>query len=123
MRNTIDFQYDRVNAVPHWKIQTRDHAIEWFEQYVVYLKQFDRKMDLVVVLDDFEIGPTIGVLWGEHRAKLHQQYTRFNYRVHSSNRVKLFVNTSGVRYDVATQEAATVEDAIEGILEARRRAA
>ncbi|MBV9947715.1 MAG: hypothetical protein JOZ69_12750 [Myxococcales bacterium] len=36
--------------------------------------------------------------------------------------MKLFVNTSGVRYDVATEEAATIEDAIEGIKEARRRA-
>ena len=127
MRNTIDFHHDTVNdiivAVPHWKIQTREHVVEWFDQYVAYLGKFDRKMDFVVVLDDFEIGPTIGVFWGEYRAKLHQLYTRFNYRVHSSNRVKLFVNTSGVRYDVATQEAATVEDAILGIMEARRRAA
>jgi beta-phosphoglucomutase-like phosphatase (HAD superfamily) len=32
------------------------------------------------------------------------------------------VNTSGARYNVATEEAATVEDAIEGILAARRAA-
>jgi beta-phosphoglucomutase-like phosphatase (HAD superfamily) len=33
--------------------------------------------------------------------------------------VKLYVHTSGARYNVATQEAATVEDAIEGIKAAR----
>ncbi|HEY5375248.1 MAG TPA: hypothetical protein VIK01_16325 [Polyangiaceae bacterium] len=57
--------------------------------------------------------------WGLARAKIHQQFTRFNYRVHATNRVKLFVNTSGARYNVATEEAATIEDAIEGILAAR----
>jgi hypothetical protein len=79
-------------------------------------------MDMVIVLDHFEIKPAIAVAWGVARAKIHQQSTRFTYRVHASNRVRLFVNTSGVRYDVATQEAATVADAIEGILAARRAA-
>lgn len=126
MRNTIDFRYDAENdivvAVPHWDIQTREDVLVWYGQYDTYMKQFGRKMDFVVVLDDFTIGPSIGVIWGEYRAKLHQLYTRFSYRVHSANRVKLFVNTSGVRYNVATEEAATVLDAIEGIKESRRRA-
>jgi len=36
--------------------------------------------------------------------------------------VKLFTKTSGVRFNAATSEAATVEAAIEGILEARKKA-
>lgn len=124
MSGKIDFRYDSDNdiviAVPHWKIETPEDVVEWFGQYERYMTKFNRKMDFVVVLDDFEIGPKIGVLWGEYRAKVHQLYTRFSYRVHSSNRVKLFVNTSGVRYNVATEEAATVEDAIEGIKAARQ---
>jgi beta-phosphoglucomutase-like phosphatase (HAD superfamily) len=47
---------------------------------------------------------------------------RFTWRVNSNNRVLLFVNTSGVRYKVATEEAATIEDALEGIKAARRAA-
>jgi hypothetical protein len=62
------------------------------------------------------------VAWGVARAKVHQNFTRFYYRVHPTSRVRLFVNTSGARYDVATEEAATIADAIEGILAARRAA-
>jgi hypothetical protein len=123
---TIDFRYDEAHdlivATPHWNIETKEDVLLWFRQYEAYMHAFDRKMDFVVVLDDFTIGPAIGPFWGEYRAKVHQTYTRFNYRVHSNNRVKLFVNTSGARYSVSTEEAATVEDAIEAILAARERA-
>lgn len=126
MKGTIKFNYDRDNdvivATPHWKLETEADVKAWFDQYVVYMKRFDRKMDFVVILDDFEIKPSIGPLFGEYRAKIHQQFTRHNFRVHSSKSVKLFVNTSGVRYNVATSEAATLEDAIEGIKAARREA-
>jgi hypothetical protein len=124
-KGTIDFRYDAshdiIVATPHWRIETTDDVLTWFGQYEAYMRGFPRKMDFIVVLDDFEIGPSIGPFWGEYRAKVHQLFTRFNYRVHSNSRVKLFVNTSGVRYNVSTEEAATVEDAIEAIEEARKR--
>jgi hypothetical protein len=123
VKGRIQFRYDIANdvviAVPRWKIETPEDVLEWFRQYEAYMTTFRRKMDMIVVLDHFEIAPAIGVLWGEYRGRLHQSFTRYSYRVHSNNRVKLYVNTSGVRYNVATQEAATVEDAIEGIKAAR----
>jgi hypothetical protein len=126
MKGTIRFRYDSENdvviATPHWNIETKEDVLVWFGQYESYIKRFARKMDVIIVLDDFKIGPTIGVVWGEYRASLHRQFTRFTYRVNSDNRVKLFVNTSGVRYNVATEEAATIEDGLEGIKAARRAA-
>jgi hypothetical protein len=77
-------------------------------------------MDMIVVLDDFAIAPGVGVVWGEERSRLHQTLTRFTFRVNANDRVRLFVNTSGVRYDVSTEQAASVTDAIDGIREARR---
>jgi len=126
MTGKIEFRYDGtediVIATPHWKIETQADVFEWYNQYAVYLKRFDHKMDCIVVLDDFAIEPSIGSLWGEYRAKLLKELVRFNYRVHSNPRVQLFVNTSGVRHDVARDEAATVEEAIEAIKAARRAA-
>jgi hypothetical protein len=123
VKGRIQFRYDRDNdvvvAVPQWKIETFEDVLEWFRQYEAYMTPFRRKMDMIVVLDDFEIAPSVGVLWGEYRGRVHQQFTRHSYRVHSNNRVKLLVNASRARYNVATQEAATVEDAIEGIKAAR----
>ncbi len=125
MPGTIDFRHDRehdiIIATPHWKIETEADVETWFGQYVSYLKAFGRKMDFVVLLDDFEVTPAIGSKWGEWRARLHKEFTRFNIRVHAKRTVKLFVNTSGARFNVATSEAASVEDAIEAILEMRRR--
>ena len=123
VKGRIDFQYDRENDViiarPHWTIETDKDVRDWYDQYAAYMKPFGRKMDFVVVLDAFEIKTAVGVLWGEARARMHHEFTRFNYRVHSNRRVQMFVNTSGVRYNVATEEAATVEDAIEGIKASR----
>jgi hypothetical protein len=125
-KGTIEFQHDRANdliiAIPRWTIETDADVAQWYQQYASYMQSFARKMDMVIVLDHFEIKGTIGVAWGVARAKIHQTFTRFNYRVHASHRFRLYVNTSGVRYDVATQEAATIEDAIDGILAARRAA-
>ncbi len=124
MPGKIDFRYDKesdvVIATPHWKLVTQDDVLEWYRRYDAYLKRFKRKMDFVAVLDDFEIGPAIGVFWGEYRAKLHQQYLRIAYVVNSNSRVRLYRNTSGVKYDVVMCDAASVEDAILGIKESRR---
>jgi hypothetical protein len=126
MAGTIDFQYDRerdlVIATPHWKIVTENDVTTWLAQYASYMKSFGRKMDLVVVLDDFEVTPVIGSKWGESRATLHKEYLRYSIRVHSRRDVKLFVNTSGARFNIATEEAASVDDAVDAILEMRRRA-
>jgi hypothetical protein len=77
-------------------------------------------MDCVMVLDDFHIEPTIASKWGEFRAKLIKELTRFSFRVHADQTVKIFVRTSGMRFNAATNEAETVDDAIAGILAARQ---
>jgi hypothetical protein len=123
VKGKIQFRYDTANdivvAVPRWKIETPEDVLEWFRQYEAYMLFFRRKMDMIVVLDHFEIAPAIGVLWGEYRRRLHETFTRHSYRVHSNNRVRLYVNTSGARYNTATLEAASVDDAIAGIKAAR----
>jgi len=124
MPGTMKFSYDVVNDVviglPNWKVESKEDVMEWTRQWDVYMGRFNKKMDVVVVLDNFEVATSVGPLWGEARAQVHQKYIRHNFRVHSNARVRLFVNTSGVRYDVSTLEAASIEDAIEGIKEARR---
>ena len=126
MTGRIDFRYDAANdviiATPHWKIESEADVIAWYEQYCAFMKKFGRKVDTVVVSDGLTVSPTVGAKWGEYRAKIHKQFVGYNYRVHCNSQVRLFVNTSGVRYDIGREEAATVEDAIEGIQEQRRRA-
>ncbi|MBV9947714.1 MAG: hypothetical protein JOZ69_12745 [Myxococcales bacterium] len=77
MKGRIDFRYDGVNdiviATPHWNIETQEDVVTWFGQYEAYMRQFNRRLDFIVVLDDFRIGAGIGPFWGEYRAKVHQQ--------------------------------------------------
>jgi hypothetical protein len=126
MFGRIDFQYDEehdiVIATPHWKVETEADLVEWYDQYARYFRRFDRKMDVILVLDDFTIAPGIGALWGECRARVHKAFIRLSYRVHSDKRVRLFVNTSGVRFDVGRDEAGSVEEAIALIVAARQGA-
>jgi len=125
MPGTVKFHFDSVNdvvvGIPHWKIETREDVAEWYRQYETYFTGFKRKMDVVVVLDDFTVATAIGPYWGEFRARVHQNFIRHNFRVHSNSKVQLYVNTSGARYNVSTLEAASVEDAIEGIKAARKQ--
>ncbi len=127
MKGTVQFRYDAVNdvviATVRWRIETEEELQAWYGLWCTYMQQFGRKMDCILVVDELSLGPKIGARWGEYRAKVHKQFVRYNYRVHPSSQVKLFVNTSSVRYDISREEAATVEDAIEGIKAQRRLAA
>jgi len=120
---TIQFDYDGRNdivvATPRWHIRTRGDCEVWYQQWVDYLATFGRRVDCVMVLDDFHVEPEIAAVWGEYRARINNQYTRFSYRVHSDWAVRLFAATSGVRYNAPSDAAPSVEAAVEAILRAR----
>jgi hypothetical protein len=126
MPGTIDFKYDDTNdiviAVPKWMIASKEDCEVWYGQWVARLSKYGRKVDCVVVLDAFHVDARIASVWGEYRAKLNTNYFRHSFRVHADPTVKLFIQTSGVRFNAATGEAPTVEDAIAGILAARKKA-
>ena len=126
MPGTIEFTYDAakdiVIAVPKWDIETKEDCEVWYAQWEAHMSKYGRKLDCVVVLDDFHIGPRIASAWGEYRAKLNNTHFRHSFRVHADPTVKLFIQTSGVRFNAASGEAATVDGAIEGILDARKQA-
>ena len=126
MPGKIGFTYDAANdivvAVPKWTIESKEDCEVWFGEWAAYLSKFGRKVDCVVVLNDFHIDARIAGQWGEYRARLNNQYFRHSYRVDADSTVKLFIKTSGIRFNAATGEAASVEDAIAGVLDARKKA-
>jgi hypothetical protein len=123
VRGTIDFVHDAsddlVIATPRWTISTREDCEFWYQQWVSYLSKFGRKVDCIMVLDDFHVDGAIASTWGEYRARINNEHIRYSYRVNSDWMVRTFVLTSGLRYNAATGEAESVEAAIEGI-KARR---
>ena len=112
MLGTIDFTYDQANdvviAVPKWTISSREDCEAWFHQWEAYLLKYGRKVDCVVVLDAFHIDASIASVWGEYRAKLNNNYFRHSFRVHADPTVRLFVQTSGVRFNAASSEALAI---------------
>ena len=126
MKGQIRFKYDPqediVIATPEWTIKTEEDCEVWRRQWVDYLEPYGRKMDCVMVLDDFHVAADVAALWGKLRADINKKYIRHSFRVHSEMPVRTFVLTSGIRFDAASAEAASVEAAIEGIRDARRRA-
>jgi hypothetical protein len=125
MPGTITFTHDAVNdivvAVPKWTLATEQDCQDWFKEWAAHLSRYGRKVDCIVVLDDFRVDARIASQWGEYRAKLNNAYFRHSFRVHADRTVKLFIQTSGIRFNAATGEASTIEDAVEGILDARRK--
>ena len=125
MPGKIDFTYDKVNdivvATPRWRIVTEQDCNVWLDEWAGHLSTYGRKVDCVVVLNDFHVDAGIASHWGEYRARLNKTYFRHSYRVNADRTVKLFIQTSGVRFDAATGEAPTVGDAIAGILDARTK--
>jgi hypothetical protein len=125
MPGKIHFKYDAANdiviATPRWRIVTAQDCDTWLNEWAAHLSTYGRKVDCVVVLDEFHVDARIASEWGEYRARLNNTYFRHSYRVHADQTVKLFIHTSGVRFNAATGEAPTVEDAIAGILAERSR--
>jgi hypothetical protein len=122
IRFEYDAEHDLVIATPFWTIVTEEDCRLWHRQWVSYLEPHGRKLDCIMVLDEFRVAPEIAPVWGRYRAEINRKYIRFSFRVHSDLRVRTFILTSGIRYDAASAEAASVEAGVEGILDARRKA-
>jgi hypothetical protein len=125
MPGKIEFTYDAANdiviAAPKWTLKSQQDCEAWFAEWEAYLSKYKGKVDCVVVLDDFHVDPQIASEWGEYRARLNNTFFRHSFRVNADPTVKLFIKTSGVRFNAATGEAPTVQGAIEGILDARSK--
>jgi hypothetical protein len=126
MAGTIDFTFDAeadvVVARPRWTITSALECEVWFRQWTDYLAPFGRKVDCIIVLDDFYVDQAVAGLWGEYRARLTNEYHRFSCRVRSNWSVRTYVLASGARFGAAVGEAESVEAALESIGKARRQA-
>lgn len=126
MRGHIEFAYDSSNdvviATPHWSIETETDCKLWLDQYQLGLAKLGkRKVDMVMVLDDFSITPSIAPVWGRYRATMVNDHVRFSVRVNATRRVMIASHTSSVLHQTAAaEEANSLAEAIEKI--ARQRA-
>jgi hypothetical protein len=124
MHGTIRFRHDVANdihfAYPKWYVETEEDCRVWAAQYEKYFSQFARKVDAIMVLDEFRIGPGIGSIWGKYRAECVARYTRYSVRINADARVSTFNATSAVLYRIGSREAPDVESAIALIRELRR---
>lgn len=125
MAGTIDFKHDEVNDIlvvtPHWRIESKEDCETWYNQWVENCTKFNRKMDCIMILSDFYVKASYSVEWGQYRVKALQNFTRFSYRVNQDLITGIFVKTSGARFNASTNEASTLEAAIEAILEERKK--
>jgi len=48
-------------------------AAPWHAQFEAFFSRLGRKVDVVIVLDDFRIGPKIGSVWGKYRSDWIQE--------------------------------------------------
>lgn len=126
MKGTIDFKYDEENdvviAIPHWKIETKEDCEIWYNQWVEYITSFKRKMDAIMILNDFYVKASYSVEWGQYRTKILKEYTRFSYRINPDLATGIFIKTSGARYNASTKEASSLEAAINAIQNDRKEA-
>jgi hypothetical protein len=125
MQGTVRFHYDATNdihfAYPNWYIETEEDCRVWAGQFIAYLSPFDHKVDMVMVLDDFRLGPKIGTTWGKYRSAWVSKYTRYSVRVHANSRVSTFNATSAAIHGGGHEEARDVETAVEHIRTRRKQ--
>ncbi len=126
MKGIIDFQHDEADdiviATPHWRIETLEDVKVWENQWVDYMTKFNRKMDTVMILNDFYVKAGVSVEWGQSRAKVVGTYTRYSYRINPDLSTGIFIKTSGSRYNVSTGEANSLQAAKDAIFEDRKKA-
>ena len=125
MKGSVRFHHDEENdiyfAYPKWYVETEDDCRVWHSQFEAYFSRFERKVDVIIVLDDFKIGPKIGTIWGKYRADWINRFTRHSVRVRGDARASTFTATSAAKYGGGYEEASTVDAAIAQI-KARRLA-
>lgn len=125
MTGTMEFNYDEAHDIvivtPHWRIETKEDCETWYNQWVDYAIQFGRKMDAIMVLNDFYVKAGVSVEWGQYRVKILKEHTRYTYRVSPELTTGIFIKTSGIRYNASTNEANSVEAAIQAILSDREK--
>lgn len=123
---TVQFQYDAENdvviAIPNWKIETQEDCDVWFKQYTDYLTSFGRKVDMIFVLDDFAVTSQIIHVWGEYRTNLVKNHIQFSYRIHLNALIKIIIKSGSLKYNAASQDADSIEGAIDGIKASRAKA-
>jgi hypothetical protein len=116
MPGTIQVRHDEANDIyvvqPKWLIETEDDCRAWLKQYETYFSKLGKKVDVVLVLDDFHIGAKIGPVWGKYRAEVSTRFMRYSVRVHADARVSTFNATSAALYSASFEEAPNVESAI-----------
>lgn len=121
---SIRFEHDEAHDVyivyPKWTVESDTDCEVWLQQYVDFFGPLGRKVDAIIVLDDFKLGKDIGGVWGKYRAEVHKRFTRHSVRVHADAKVATFVSTSGVIHRVATDEARDVETALR-LIELKRQ--
>jgi hypothetical protein len=126
MTGTIIFEYDANNdiiiATPKWHVITHNDCEEWYKQWAEYVSKFNRKLDIIMVLDEFKVESKIAAEWGKYRAKVINTYTRFSCRVNSSYLTSIYVKTSGIQHHASAQESKTIEGAYEVIMAERKKA-
>jgi hypothetical protein len=119
MTGIINFERDTANdiiiAKPVWHIQTFEDCVIWYDQWTEYLSPFNRKVDVIIILDDFIVDAVIASEWAKYRAMVNNKYTRFSYRINPSLLIETFAKTSGAIYHAPFGEAATIELAYEAI--------
>jgi hypothetical protein len=125
MKGTIIFEHDKVNdiffAKPLWNIETKQDCEIWYQQWSDYLTPFEKKIDIVINLNEFKVASQIAEVWGEYRAKLTNSFFRFSYRVNPELITGIFIKTSGIRYHAGTKEAISIDSAIVAIKEERKK--
>jgi hypothetical protein len=125
MAGTIVFEHDTINdiiiAKPVWKVTSLEDCEIWYNQWVDYLSKFNRKMDVVIILDDFTIDVGIAAEWGKYRAMINNDHTRFSYRINPTLLTGAFIKTSGSIYHAASDEAPSIEMAYEAIKADRKK--
>ncbi len=122
---TLKFTYrahlDYLIAKVDWSLETEDDVLVWTEQYRTYFTaHFDRKVDLILELSDFQVSPRIGTFFGKYRAQILGDFTRRSYRVNQAPRERTFMYTSSALHGAAANHYTTIEAAVEALLADRK---
>ena len=82
----IRFEYQAQNDIyviyPCCALITEDDCRAWFETYDAFFRPLGRRVDCILVLDMFSVGPGVSQVWQQYRARIHASYTRHTVRAY-----------------------------------------
>lgn len=124
MPGKVDFEYDEERNIlftdDQWEIKTKQDVDEFFEEYIKYLKELDKKVYLVSHIDGLLVHADIAEYYGEAARIAVSEYLLGYARWGANDWARMTVRTTSLKAKMVPHIYGTRQEATQAIEEMQK---